>query len=53
MRVAVDGTPCWGRRDGDEIVLDGGRAVPEGEVSYLAPVEPSKIMSMKSFSPRR
>src|SRR3954462_10054554 len=46
VRVAVDGTPCWGRRDGDEIVLDGGRAVPEAEVNYLAPVEPSKIIAV-------
>ena len=46
VRVAVDGTPCWGRRDGDEIVLEGGRAVPEAEVSYLAPVEPSKIIAV-------
>jgi 5-oxopent-3-ene-1,2,5-tricarboxylate decarboxylase/2-hydroxyhepta-2,4-diene-1,7-dioate isomerase len=46
VRVAVDGAPCWGRRDGDEIVLDGGRAVPEAEVSYLAPVEPSKIIAV-------
>src|SRR3954462_14945476 len=46
VRVAVDGTPRWGRRDGDEIVLDGGGAVPEAEVSYLAPVEPSKIIAV-------
>src|SRR4051794_18553655 len=46
VRVAVDGTPRWGRRDGDQIVLDGERAVPEGEVSYLAPVEPSKIIAV-------
>src|SRR5919206_3574668 len=46
VRVAVDGTPCWGRREGDEVVLDGGRAVPEGEVTYLAPVEPSKIIAV-------
>jgi 5-oxopent-3-ene-1,2,5-tricarboxylate decarboxylase / 2-hydroxyhepta-2,4-diene-1,7-dioate isomerase len=46
VRVAVDGTPCWGRREGDEIVLDGGRAVAEGEVSYLAPVAPSKIIAV-------
>src|SRR5215218_296386 len=46
VRVAVDGTPCWGRRDGHEIVLDGGRAVPEAEASYLAPVEPSKIIAV-------
>src|SRR3954469_7267030 len=46
VRVAVDGIPRWGRRDGDEIVLDGGGAVPEAEVSYLAPVEPSKIIAV-------
>src|SRR5215217_1580061 len=46
VRVAVDGTPCWGRREGDAIVLDGGRTVPEGEVTYLAPVEPSKIIAV-------
>jgi 5-oxopent-3-ene-1,2,5-tricarboxylate decarboxylase/2-hydroxyhepta-2,4-diene-1,7-dioate isomerase len=45
VRVAVDGSPCWGRREGDDIVLDGGRTVPEGEVTYLAPVEPSKIIA--------
>src|SRR4051794_27879948 len=46
VRVAVDGTPCWGRREGDDIVLDGGRTVPEGEATYLAPVEPSKIIAV-------
>jgi 5-oxopent-3-ene-1,2,5-tricarboxylate decarboxylase/2-hydroxyhepta-2,4-diene-1,7-dioate isomerase len=46
VRVAVDGTPCWGRREGDDVVLDGGRTVPEGEVTYLAPVEPSKIIAV-------
>src|SRR3954467_3118373 len=46
VRVAVDGTPRWGRRHGDEIVLDGGRAVPEAEARYLAPVEPSKIIAV-------
>ena len=28
VRVAVDGTPCWGRREGDDIVLDGGHRLP-------------------------
>jgi 5-oxopent-3-ene-1,2,5-tricarboxylate decarboxylase / 2-hydroxyhepta-2,4-diene-1,7-dioate isomerase len=46
VRVAVDGTPAWGRRDGDQIVLDGGRAVPERDATYLAPVEPSKIIAV-------
>jgi 5-oxopent-3-ene-1,2,5-tricarboxylate decarboxylase/2-hydroxyhepta-2,4-diene-1,7-dioate isomerase len=46
VRVAVDGTPAWGRRDGDEIVLEDGRRLAEGEVTYLAPVEPSKIIAV-------
>src|SRR3954469_10508116 len=46
VRVAVDGSPCWGRREGDEIVLDGGRTVPEADAAYLAPVEPSKIIAV-------
>jgi 5-oxopent-3-ene-1,2,5-tricarboxylate decarboxylase / 2-hydroxyhepta-2,4-diene-1,7-dioate isomerase len=46
VRVAVDGTPCWGRREGDRIVLDDGRAVAEADAAYLAPVEPSKIIAV-------
>jgi len=44
--VAVDGTPAWGRRDGDAIVLADGSTVPEAEATYLAPVEPSKIIAV-------
>src|SRR4051794_20656392 len=46
VRVAVDGTPAWGRRDGDEIVLEDGRRLAEPEVTYLAPVQPSKILAV-------
>jgi 5-oxopent-3-ene-1,2,5-tricarboxylate decarboxylase/2-hydroxyhepta-2,4-diene-1,7-dioate isomerase len=46
VRVAIDGTPRWGRRDGDRIELEDGRSVPEAEASYLAPVEPSKIIAV-------
>jgi 5-oxopent-3-ene-1,2,5-tricarboxylate decarboxylase/2-hydroxyhepta-2,4-diene-1,7-dioate isomerase len=46
VRVAVDGNPQWGRREGDRIVLDDGRAVPEEGASYLAPVEPTKILAV-------
>jgi 5-oxopent-3-ene-1,2,5-tricarboxylate decarboxylase / 2-hydroxyhepta-2,4-diene-1,7-dioate isomerase len=46
VRVEVDGTPCWGARDGDEIVLDDGRRLPEPEAVYLAPVTPSKIIAV-------
>jgi 5-oxopent-3-ene-1,2,5-tricarboxylate decarboxylase/2-hydroxyhepta-2,4-diene-1,7-dioate isomerase len=46
VRVSVDGEPFWGRRDGDRIVLDDGRDVPEAEATYLAPVAPSKILAV-------
>jgi 5-oxopent-3-ene-1,2,5-tricarboxylate decarboxylase / 2-hydroxyhepta-2,4-diene-1,7-dioate isomerase len=46
VRVAVDGTPAWGRRAGDEIVLEDGRRVAEADARYLAPVEPSKILAV-------
>jgi 5-oxopent-3-ene-1,2,5-tricarboxylate decarboxylase / 2-hydroxyhepta-2,4-diene-1,7-dioate isomerase len=46
VRVAIDGVPVWGRRAGDTIELDDGTVVPEGEASYLAPVEPSKIIAV-------
>jgi len=46
VRVSVGGQPVWGRRDGDRIVLDDGRDVPEAEATYVAPVEPSKILAV-------
>jgi 5-oxopent-3-ene-1,2,5-tricarboxylate decarboxylase/2-hydroxyhepta-2,4-diene-1,7-dioate isomerase len=46
VRVSVDGEPFWGRRDGDRIVLDDGRDVREAEATYLAPVDPSKILAV-------
>jgi 5-oxopent-3-ene-1,2,5-tricarboxylate decarboxylase / 2-hydroxyhepta-2,4-diene-1,7-dioate isomerase len=46
VRVAVDGTPAWGRRAGDEIVLEDGRRVAEADARYLAPVQPSKILAV-------
>jgi 5-oxopent-3-ene-1,2,5-tricarboxylate decarboxylase / 2-hydroxyhepta-2,4-diene-1,7-dioate isomerase len=46
VRVAVNGTPAWGRRDGDAIILGDGSTVPEAQATYLAPVEPSKIIAV-------
>jgi 5-oxopent-3-ene-1,2,5-tricarboxylate decarboxylase/2-hydroxyhepta-2,4-diene-1,7-dioate isomerase len=46
VRVSVDDAPLWGRRDGNRIVLDDGRDVPEAEAAYLAPVQPSKILAV-------
>jgi 5-oxopent-3-ene-1,2,5-tricarboxylate decarboxylase/2-hydroxyhepta-2,4-diene-1,7-dioate isomerase len=46
VRVAIDGSPAWGRRDGDAIALDDGRRVAERGATYLAPVEPTKIVAV-------
>lgn len=46
VRVDVDGTPAWGRREGDEIVLEDGRRLAEADATYLAPVTPSKIIAV-------
>ena len=46
VRVEVDGEPRWGRRDGDAIVLDDGTRLDEASASYLAPVEPTKILAV-------
>src|SRR5438067_11288666 len=46
VRVAIAGVPHWGRLDGDAIVLDGGERIPEAEASYLAPVDPTKIIAV-------
>jgi 5-oxopent-3-ene-1,2,5-tricarboxylate decarboxylase/2-hydroxyhepta-2,4-diene-1,7-dioate isomerase len=46
LRVLHDGVPEWGRREGDEIVLDSGDRVLELDARYLAPAEPPKIMAV-------
>jgi 5-oxopent-3-ene-1,2,5-tricarboxylate decarboxylase / 2-hydroxyhepta-2,4-diene-1,7-dioate isomerase len=46
VRVAVDGTPQWGRRAGDTITLEDGRELAEADATYLAPVQPSKIIAV-------
>jgi 5-oxopent-3-ene-1,2,5-tricarboxylate decarboxylase / 2-hydroxyhepta-2,4-diene-1,7-dioate isomerase len=46
VRVLRNGAPVWGRRDGDEVVLDSGDRLPEADTSYLAPVEPTKIVAV-------
>jgi len=45
VRIEVDGTPVWGRLVGDAIELDGGGRVDAGGATYLAPVEPTKIIA--------
>jgi 5-oxopent-3-ene-1,2,5-tricarboxylate decarboxylase/2-hydroxyhepta-2,4-diene-1,7-dioate isomerase len=46
VRIEIDGSPVWGRRDGRAIVLADGRTVPETHATYLAPVEPTKILAV-------
>ena len=46
VRVALGDASAWGRVDGDTIVLEDGRTVPEADAHYLAPVTPSKIIAV-------
>ena len=46
VRVLRDGQAAWGRREGEEILLDSGGRMPEAEVHYLAPAQPSKIIAV-------
>lgn len=43
--VLVDGEPRWGTSLGSEIELEDGTTIAEGDVTYLPPVEPSKIIA--------
>ncbi len=46
VRIDLDGTPTWGRVEGQNIVTDDGRTLAEADALYLAPVEPSKIIAV-------
>jgi 5-oxopent-3-ene-1,2,5-tricarboxylate decarboxylase / 2-hydroxyhepta-2,4-diene-1,7-dioate isomerase len=46
VRVDAGGTPEWGRRSGDTITLDDGRTMAEADATYLAPVQPTKIIAV-------
>jgi 5-oxopent-3-ene-1,2,5-tricarboxylate decarboxylase / 2-hydroxyhepta-2,4-diene-1,7-dioate isomerase len=46
VRVLHQGAPAWGRREGEEIVLDTGERIAEAEAHYLAPAEPTKILAV-------
>ena len=46
VRIELDGEPAWGRREGDQIVLDDGSTVAEADARYLAPAEPTKILAV-------
>lgn len=46
VRVELGQASAWGRLDGDTIVLEDGRTVPEADARYLAPVAPTKIIAV-------
>ncbi len=46
VRLEVDGVGRWGRLEGSEIVLSDGVRVEEASATYLAPVQPSKILAV-------
>ena len=46
VRVEHDGAPARGRLEGGEIVLDDGTRLDEASATFLAPVEPSKIVAV-------
>lgn len=48
VRIAHGAEQRWGSIDaaGDTIVLEDGTRVPEAEASYLAPVQPSKVIAV-------
>jgi 2-keto-4-pentenoate hydratase/2-oxohepta-3-ene-1,7-dioic acid hydratase in catechol pathway len=46
VRVELGGKPRWGRLEAGEVVLEDGARIPEAGASFLAPVEPSKILAV-------
>ena len=46
VRIAHGGRERWGTVEGAAVVLDDGTRLPEREVAYLAPVQPSKIVAV-------
>jgi len=45
VRLMIDGSPSWGRLDGDDVQLESGQRVRAADAHFLAPVEPSKIIA--------
>lgn len=46
VRVEIDGSPVWGRPEGERIALEDGREIAAAEARYLAPVAPTKILAV-------
>src|SRR3954454_23177563 len=45
VRVLRDGTPTWGRLEGETVVLADGGLLAEADAQFLAPVTPTKILA--------
>jgi 5-oxopent-3-ene-1,2,5-tricarboxylate decarboxylase/2-hydroxyhepta-2,4-diene-1,7-dioate isomerase len=45
VRVDVTGSPQWGTLRGERVVLDGGGEIDAAAATFLAPVEPTKIIA--------
>ena len=45
VRVDVTGSPQWGTLRGERVVLDDGRELAAADTTFLAPVEPTKIIA--------
>jgi 5-oxopent-3-ene-1,2,5-tricarboxylate decarboxylase/2-hydroxyhepta-2,4-diene-1,7-dioate isomerase len=46
VRVLHQGASAWGRQEGETIILDDGTELAAADVSWLPPVEPSKIIAV-------
>lgn len=46
VRIADGETARWGVVEGDQVVLDDGTRLAEADVTYLAPVQPSKVIAV-------
>jgi 5-oxopent-3-ene-1,2,5-tricarboxylate decarboxylase/2-hydroxyhepta-2,4-diene-1,7-dioate isomerase len=46
VRIEIDGGDVWGRLEGDVVRTDDGRELPAEGASWLAPVEPTKIVAV-------
>jgi 5-oxopent-3-ene-1,2,5-tricarboxylate decarboxylase/2-hydroxyhepta-2,4-diene-1,7-dioate isomerase len=46
VRIADGETARWGVVEGEEVVLEDGTRLPEAEITYLAPVMPSKVIAV-------
>jgi 5-oxopent-3-ene-1,2,5-tricarboxylate decarboxylase/2-hydroxyhepta-2,4-diene-1,7-dioate isomerase len=52
-RVLVGGRPHHAQVEGDELVLDDGRRLPEADTEHLAPIEPATIVCVHLNYPSR